>query len=55
MLQVFDLSLVQPLDFVDYGLACLEALASRGDICAKVTREKLRIMVSLLNLLLLLI
>ncbi|OVA03666.1 Diacylglycerol kinase [Macleaya cordata] len=45
-MQVFDLSVVRPPEFVQYGLACLENLASRGDHCAKETREKLRIMVA---------
>ncbi|KAK1322966.1 Diacylglycerol kinase 4 [Acorus calamus] len=44
--QVFDLSVVKPSDFVQYGLACLERMASLGDTCAKNTREKLRIMVA---------
>ncbi|XP_058113847.1 diacylglycerol kinase 4-like [Magnolia sinica] len=44
--QVFDLSAVKPSDFVQYGLACLENLASHGDNCAKETREKMRIMVA---------
>ncbi|KAH7674860.1 Diacylglycerol kinase (ATP) protein [Dioscorea alata] len=44
--QVFDLSSVKPLDFVHYGLACLERLAASGDSCAKITRQKLRIMVA---------
>ncbi|KAJ0984240.1 hypothetical protein J5N97_002596 [Dioscorea zingiberensis] len=44
--QVYDLSVVNPADFVQYGLGCLEKLASLGDLCAKSTREKLRIMVA---------
>lgn len=44
--QVFDLSLVKPPDFVQYGLACLEKMATLGDQCAKETREKLRVMVA---------
>ncbi|KAI3961495.1 hypothetical protein MKX01_001231 [Papaver californicum] len=44
--QVFDLSVVKPHEFVHYGLACLENLASRGDQLAKETREKLRIIVA---------
>ncbi|CAA7408155.1 unnamed protein product [Spirodela intermedia] len=44
--QVFDLSLVKPSGFVQHGLACLERLADLGDNCAKVTREKLKIMVA---------
>ncbi|KAH7659792.1 Diacylglycerol kinase (ATP) protein [Dioscorea alata] len=44
--QVYDLSIVKPSDFVQYGLACLEELSSRGDYCAQTTREKLRIMVA---------
>ncbi|KAK9130206.1 hypothetical protein Sjap_010693 [Stephania japonica] len=44
--QVFDLSLVKPPEFVEFGLGFLEKMASFGDQCAKVTREKLRIMVA---------
>ncbi|KAJ4950577.1 hypothetical protein NE237_027409 [Protea cynaroides] len=44
--QVFDLSIVKPTEFVQYGLACLENLAALGDDCAKQTREKMRIMVA---------
>ncbi|KAL6012330.1 hypothetical protein ACLOJK_002815 [Asimina triloba] len=44
--QVFDLSVVNPSDFVQYGLACLERLACQGDTCAKESREKMRIMVA---------
>ncbi|XP_043710756.1 diacylglycerol kinase 7-like [Telopea speciosissima] len=44
--QVFDLSIVKPTDFVQYGLACLENLAALGDNCAKETREKMRVMVA---------
>ncbi|XP_010913616.2 diacylglycerol kinase 4 isoform X3 [Elaeis guineensis] len=44
--QVFDLSMVKPSEFIQYGLACLEKLADLGDFCAKETREKLRIMVA---------
>uniref|UniRef100_A0A1D1Z3R0 Diacylglycerol kinase n=1 Tax=Anthurium amnicola TaxID=1678845 RepID=A0A1D1Z3R0_9ARAE len=44
--QVFDLSVVKPPDFVQYGLACLERLASLGDNCAQETREKMRVMVA---------
>ncbi|PIA58907.1 hypothetical protein AQUCO_00400038v1 [Aquilegia coerulea] len=44
--QVFDLKSVKPPEFVKYGLACLEKMASLGDQCAKETREKLRIMVA---------
>jgi hypothetical protein len=44
-MQVFDLSDVNPREFVDYGLVCLEKLADLGDYCAKDTRDKLRIMV----------
>ncbi|KAK9097930.1 hypothetical protein Syun_024975 [Stephania yunnanensis] len=44
--QVFDLSLVKPPEFVEFGLGCLDIMASCGDQCAKVTREKLRIMVA---------
>ncbi|KAF8389323.1 hypothetical protein HHK36_026017 [Tetracentron sinense] len=44
--QVFDLSVVKPPEFFQYGLACLEKLAGTGDQCAKATREKLRVMVA---------
>ncbi|OAY79843.1 Diacylglycerol kinase 7, partial [Ananas comosus] len=44
--QVFDLSVTKPPDFVRYGLMCLEKLADQGDLCAKATREKLRVMVA---------
>ncbi|XP_051120362.1 diacylglycerol kinase 3-like [Andrographis paniculata] len=44
--QVFDLLVVKPHEFVQYGLTCLENFASFGDNCAKMTREKLRIVVA---------
>ncbi|KAG7534620.1 Diacylglycerol kinase catalytic domain [Arabidopsis thaliana x Arabidopsis arenosa] len=44
--QVFDLTEVKPNEFIRYGLGCLEALASRGDECAKEIREKMRIVVA---------
>ncbi|KAJ0985060.1 hypothetical protein J5N97_003416 [Dioscorea zingiberensis] len=46
--QVFDLNIKEerPFEFVQYGLACLERLAELGDNCAKVTRQKLRVMVA---------
>lgn len=44
-MQVFDLSVTKPSDFVQYGLAFLERLADLGDYCAKATRENLRVMV----------
>lgn len=44
--QVLDLSDVRPSEYVHYGLGCLENLASLGDNCAKLTRERLRIMVA---------
>ncbi|KAK8968062.1 Diacylglycerol kinase 7 [Platanthera guangdongensis] len=44
--QVFDLSEVKPSDFVQYGLLCLEELAESGDVIAKVTRERLRVLVA---------
>ncbi|XP_026411081.1 diacylglycerol kinase 4-like isoform X1 [Papaver somniferum] len=44
--QVFDLSVVKPPDFVQYGLGCLEKLTSLGDECAKEVREKMRIVVA---------
>lgn len=45
LFQVFDLSDVKPNEFVQYGLACLEQLASVGDACAKEVREKLSVVV----------
>ncbi|KAF6149075.1 hypothetical protein GIB67_018653 [Kingdonia uniflora] len=44
--QVFDLSVVKPSEFVQYGLGYLEKLASLGDHCAKETREKMKVMVA---------
>ncbi|KAI9191158.1 hypothetical protein LWI28_004466 [Acer negundo] len=44
--QVFDLSDVKPNEFVEYGLGSLEKLGELGDICAKETREKLRVVVA---------
>ncbi|KAH0661040.1 hypothetical protein KY290_027009 [Solanum tuberosum] len=41
--QVFDLSDVMPHEFVQYGLSCLEKFAALGDSCAKVTRERIRV------------
>uniref|UniRef100_A0A7N0ZYA6 Diacylglycerol kinase n=1 Tax=Kalanchoe fedtschenkoi TaxID=63787 RepID=A0A7N0ZYA6_KALFE len=44
--QVFDLWEVKPHEFVQYGLGCLEKMAEVGDICAKETRDKMRVMVA---------
>ncbi|GMH17825.1 hypothetical protein Nepgr_019666 [Nepenthes gracilis] len=44
--QVFDLKDVKPPEFIQYGLGCLEQLASMGDCCAKETRERLRVVVA---------
>lgn len=44
--QVFDLAVVKPNEFVQFGLGCLETLAGVGDLCAKEIREKLRVMVA---------
>lgn len=44
-MQVFDLAVVKPNEFVQFGLGCLETLAGVGDLCAKEIREKLRVMV----------
>ncbi|KAG7023409.1 Diacylglycerol kinase 7, partial [Cucurbita argyrosperma subsp. argyrosperma] len=44
--QVFDLLEVKPHEFVQYGLRCLEILADQGDICAKQTRQRMRVMVA---------
>ncbi|MCD9558638.1 Diacylglycerol kinase 3 [Datura stramonium] len=32
-----------PHEFVQYGLSCLEKFAALGDSCAKVTRERIRV------------
>ncbi|PWA88820.1 diacylglycerol kinase 3 [Artemisia annua] len=45
-LVVFDLQNVKPNEFVEYGLGCLEKFAANGDICAKQTRERLRVVVA---------
>jgi len=47
MMQVFDLSLVNPPEFVHFSLGVLEQLAELGDGCAKGVREKLRVVVCL--------
>ncbi|CAL5375115.1 hypothetical protein CsSME_00008483 [Camellia sinensis var. sinensis] len=44
--QVFDLQSVRPREFIQYGLGCLEKLAEIGDLCAKESREKLRVVVA---------
>ncbi|XP_073278236.1 diacylglycerol kinase 4-like [Primulina huaijiensis] len=44
--QIFDLSVVKPHEFVQYGLYCLEKFASLGDGSAAAIREKLRIVVA---------
>nr|XP_043620909.1 diacylglycerol kinase 4-like [Erigeron canadensis] len=44
--QVIDLLTVKPHEFIEYGLGCLEKFASLGDVCAKETRERLRIVVA---------
>ncbi|KAL9685834.1 hypothetical protein QQ045_023288 [Rhodiola kirilowii] len=44
--QVFDLTNVKPHEFVEYGLGCLENMGAVGDIRAKQTREKIRVMVA---------
>ncbi|PKI59867.1 hypothetical protein CRG98_019749, partial [Punica granatum] len=44
--QVFDLKDVKPHEFVQYGLGCLEKLASTGDKCAEETRKRIRVMVA---------
>ncbi|KAL5840231.1 hypothetical protein ACOSQ4_012839 [Xanthoceras sorbifolium] len=44
--QVFDLSDVKPNEFVEYGLGSLERLAELGDLCARETREKIRVVVA---------
>ncbi|KAK9084527.1 hypothetical protein Syun_031543 [Stephania yunnanensis] len=43
--QVFDLAVVNPPEFVNYGLSCLENLAPL-DHCASAVRQKLRIVVA---------
>ncbi|KAL3532906.1 hypothetical protein ACH5RR_006427 [Cinchona calisaya] len=44
--QVYDLSLVKPHEFVQYGLGCLEKFSDLGDGCAKEVRDKLRVVVA---------
>ncbi|KAL3535320.1 hypothetical protein ACH5RR_003781 [Cinchona calisaya] len=44
--QVYDLCLVKPHEFVQYGLGCLEKFSDLGDSCAKEVREKLRVVVA---------
>ncbi|XP_021277211.1 diacylglycerol kinase 4 isoform X2 [Herrania umbratica] len=44
--QVFDLHDVKPHEFVRYGLACLEKWANNGDLCAKETRQNIRVVVA---------
>ncbi|XP_022755381.1 diacylglycerol kinase 7-like isoform X2 [Durio zibethinus] len=44
--QVFDLHDVKPLEFVRYGLACLEKWANNGDLCARETRQNIRVVVA---------
>lgn len=44
-MQVFDLSVTKPSDFVQFGLACLDRMADLGDDCAKDPRENMRVMV----------
>ncbi|XP_028773663.1 diacylglycerol kinase 4-like [Neltuma alba] len=44
--QVLDLTDVKPHEFLEYGLGCLEVVASLGDSCAKEVRERMRIMVA---------
>ncbi|XVE63416.1 hypothetical protein DITRI_Ditri07aG0018800 [Diplodiscus trichospermus] len=44
--QVFDLQDVKPHEFVRYGLACLEKWANNGDLCAKETRQNIRVVVA---------
>lgn len=45
MMQVFDLQDVKPHEFVEYGLGCLEVLATQGDKIADEIRKKIRVMV----------
>ncbi|KAJ7556698.1 hypothetical protein O6H91_05G094600 [Diphasiastrum complanatum] len=44
--QVFDPLKTSPSDIVRHGLGCLEKLAKEGDDCARLTRERLRILVA---------
>ncbi|XP_039146018.1 diacylglycerol kinase 7-like [Dioscorea cayenensis subsp. rotundata] len=46
--QVFDLDDKEkrPAEFVKYGLVCLERLAELGDSCARLVRQRLRVMVA---------
>lgn len=50
---MFELGSVKPHEFVEYGLGVLEKFAGLGDIGAKETRERLRIVVDLSYLLIL--
>ncbi|XP_044962399.1 diacylglycerol kinase 4-like isoform X2 [Hordeum vulgare subsp. vulgare] len=42
--QVFDITVVKPSEFVEYGLGCLEQLANSGDHSARSVRNNLRVM-----------
>uniref|UniRef100_A0A453RW64 diacylglycerol kinase (ATP) n=1 Tax=Aegilops tauschii subsp. strangulata TaxID=200361 RepID=A0A453RW64_AEGTS len=44
--QVFDITVVKPSAFVEYGLGCLEQLADSGDHSARSVRNNLRVMVA---------
>ncbi|KAM3190298.1 hypothetical protein ACQJBY_068465 [Aegilops geniculata] len=43
---VFDITVVKPSAFVEYGLGCLEQLADSGDHSARSVRNNLRVMVA---------
>ena len=45
LLQVFDITVVKPSEFVEYALGCLEQLADSGDHSARSVRQNLRVMV----------
>lgn len=44
--QVYDLLTTPPNHFFRYGLGCLERLAENGDVCAKETRNNIRVIVA---------
>ncbi|CAM0911325.1 unnamed protein product [Alopecurus aequalis] len=43
---VFDITVVKPSEFVEYGLGCLEQLADSRDHSARLVRHNLRVMVA---------
>lgn len=43
--QVYDLAHTKPSSILQYGIGCLDRMASSGDECAQLTRQNLRIIV----------